>query len=79
MSASAWPAGLGDREVDVVRLVARGLSNRQIGQALVVSPRTAGNHVQHIYDKLGMSTRAAVTLFAIQHNLLGDVGARHEK
>jgi len=72
----SWPAGLSDREVDVLRLLARGLSNRQIGARLSVSPRTAGNHIQHIYDKLGVSTRPAATLFAIQHDLLGTLPAQ---
>ena len=67
----AWPAGLSDREVEVLRLVARGHSNRAIGEALVISTKTAGHHVQHIYDKIGVSTRAAAALFATQHDLLG--------
>ena len=66
----AWPAGLSDREVQVLRLMARGLSNRQIATRLVTSPRTAEHHVQHIYAKIGHSTRAAATLFAMEHDLL---------
>ncbi len=66
----AWPAGLSDREVEVLRLVARGLSNRQIATRLGTSPRTAEHHVQHIYTKIGHSTRAAATLFAMEHDLL---------
>jgi HD-GYP domain-containing protein (c-di-GMP phosphodiesterase class II) len=65
-----WPAGLSDREVEVLRLVARGLSNKQMGRELSISKDTAGHHVRHIYDKLGVSTRAAATLFAMQHDLL---------
>src|SRR5690606_35379028 len=49
----AWPAGLTDREVEVLRLATRGLSNREIGAALFISPKTAGHHIQHIYDKIG--------------------------
>lgn len=64
------PAGLSDREVEVLRLVARGLSNREIAERLVVSRRTAEHHVQHIYDKVGVSSRAAVALFAMEHALL---------
>jgi DNA-binding NarL/FixJ family response regulator len=64
------PAGLSDREVEVLRLVARGLSNREIAQALVVSPRTAEHHVQHIYSKIGVSSRAAAALFAMEHDLV---------
>jgi HD-GYP domain-containing protein (c-di-GMP phosphodiesterase class II) len=65
-----WPAGLTAREVEVVRLVARGLTNRQIAAELVISPRTAGHHVQHVYRKIGVSTRAAAALFAMEHDLL---------
>jgi DNA-binding NarL/FixJ family response regulator len=68
---SARPAGLSDREVEVLRLVARGLSNREIAAALVVSRRTAEHHVQHIYTKVGVSSRAALALFAMEHDLLG--------
>ena len=69
-----WPCGLSDREVEVLQLLARGCSNKQIAARLIISPKTAGHHVQHIYDKLGVSTRAAATLFAMQHDLL-DRGA----
>jgi putative nucleotidyltransferase with HDIG domain len=69
-SRGAWPAGLSDREVEVLRLVAGGLSNRQIAEALVISPRTAEHHVQHVYTKIGVSTRAAAAMFAMQHGLL---------
>jgi HD-GYP domain-containing protein (c-di-GMP phosphodiesterase class II) len=61
------PAGLSGREVEVLRLVARGLSNRQIARALSITPKTAGHHVQHIYVKLGVSTRVGATLFAVRH------------
>lgn len=67
----AAPAGLSDRELDVLRLVARGLSNREIGERLVVSSRTAEHHVQHIYAKIGVSSRAAAALFAMEHDLVG--------
>jgi HD-GYP domain-containing protein (c-di-GMP phosphodiesterase class II)/DNA-binding CsgD family transcriptional regulator len=66
-----WPAGLSDREVEVLRLVARGLSNRQMAARLSLSDRTVQHHVEHIYDKIDVSTRAAATLFAMQHDLLG--------
>ena len=66
----AWPASLSDREVEVLRLLARGLSNDQIAKRLVISRRTAEHHVQHIYTKIGHSTRAAATLFAMEHDLL---------
>jgi HD-GYP domain-containing protein (c-di-GMP phosphodiesterase class II) len=67
---AAWPAGLSEREVDVLRLLARGLSNRQVAAALSISPRTAEHHVQHIYAKIGTSTRAAAAMFAMEHGLL---------
>lgn len=66
----AWPAGLTDREVEVLRLVAQGLPNREIAARLVISPRTAEHHVQHVYGKLGVSSRAAAALFALEHGLL---------
>jgi HD-GYP domain-containing protein (c-di-GMP phosphodiesterase class II) len=66
-----YPANLSEREVEVLRLIAQGLSTRKIGEALVISPKTADHHIQHIYNKIGVSTRAAATLFAMQHNLLG--------
>jgi HD-GYP domain-containing protein (c-di-GMP phosphodiesterase class II) len=64
------PAGLTDREIEVLRLLARGGTNREIAAALTISPRTAEHHVQHIYTKLGSSTRAAAALFAVEHGLL---------
>jgi DNA-binding CsgD family transcriptional regulator len=63
-------AGLTAREVEVLRLAARGLSTRQIAQRLVMSPKTAGNHIEHIYAKIGVGSRAAASLFAVQHGLL---------
>jgi DNA-binding CsgD family transcriptional regulator len=63
-------AGLTAREVDVLRLLARGLSNKQIAKQLVISPKTAGNHIEHIYSKIGASTRARASLFAMQHGPL---------
>jgi HD-GYP domain-containing protein (c-di-GMP phosphodiesterase class II) len=63
------PAGLTEREIDVLRLLARGTSNADIARELVVSRRTAEHHVQHIYGKIGVSTRAAAALYAMQHGL----------
>jgi DNA-binding NarL/FixJ family response regulator len=54
----------------VLILLARGLSNKQIAARLVITPKTAGNHVEHIYAKTGASGRAVATLFAMQHGLL---------
>jgi DNA-binding NarL/FixJ family response regulator len=54
----------------VLALLARGMSNRQIGAQLVITPKTAGNHVEHIYAKIGASSRAAAAMFAVQNGLL---------
>jgi len=51
-------------------LLARGLSNKQIAERLVITPKTAGNHVEHIYAKIDASSRAAAAMFAVQHGLL---------
>ncbi len=64
------PGGLSGREVEVLRLVTRGLSNADIADRLSISRRTAEHHVQHIYAKIGVSGRAAATLFAVEHHLL---------
>jgi HD-GYP domain-containing protein (c-di-GMP phosphodiesterase class II) len=66
----AWPAGLTSREVDVLRLVARGLSSKQIATQLVITPKTARNHIEHIYAKIDASSRVAASLFATEHGLL---------
>jgi HD-GYP domain-containing protein (c-di-GMP phosphodiesterase class II) len=63
-------AGLTGREVDVLRLLARGLSSKQIAERLVISPKTARNHIEHIYVKIGASSRATASLFAMQQGLL---------
>ena len=63
-------AGLTAREVEVLVLLARGLSTRQIAERLVITPKTAGNHIEHIYAKIGASSRAAAAMFAVQHGLL---------
>ena len=58
------------REIEVLRLLARGLSNNQIAEELVLSPFTVNKHTQHIYDKLSISTRSAATRYAIEHELV---------
>ncbi|WP_231949371.1 HD domain-containing phosphohydrolase [Alloactinosynnema sp. L-07] len=68
----ALPAGLSDRELEVLRLVAEGCGNARIAERLVISRRTAEHHVQHIYTKIGVSSRAAAALFAMEHDLLAD-------
>jgi HD-GYP domain-containing protein (c-di-GMP phosphodiesterase class II) len=69
----ADPSGLTVREVEVLRLLARGLSNKQIASQLVISPKTAGSHVENIYAKTGASNRAQASVYAVQHGLLADV------
>jgi HD-GYP domain-containing protein (c-di-GMP phosphodiesterase class II) len=63
------PSGLTDREVEVLVLLARGLTNKQIGKKLFISPRTVGHHVAHIYEKTKVKTRAAAALFAAENEL----------
>ena len=65
-----WPAGLTSREVEVLRLLVRGLSNKEIAEQLVISRKTAGSHVEHIYAKIGVSNRARASLFAMKHGLM---------
>ncbi len=67
---AVWPAGLTDREVDVLRLIARGLANKQAAARLGISAKTVGHHIEHLYTKVGVSTRAGATLFAMEHGLL---------
>jgi HD-GYP domain-containing protein (c-di-GMP phosphodiesterase class II) len=66
-----YPAGLTEREVEVLRLIAQGRTNKEIAQALVITEKTAGHHVEHIYAKVGVSTRVGAALFAMQHALAG--------
>ena len=70
------PAGLTPREVEVLRLLARGMSNKEIAERLVISPKTVANHIEHIYAKIGASTRATASLFAMQHGLLPEERVR---
>jgi HD-GYP domain-containing protein (c-di-GMP phosphodiesterase class II) len=65
------PAGLSEREAEVVGLLARGLLTKQIAHELGISVKTADRHVQNAYGKIGVSTRAAATLFAMEHGLVG--------
>jgi DNA-binding NarL/FixJ family response regulator len=66
----AGPAGLTPREIEVLRLIARGASNRQVAQALNITPETAGTHIERIYVKTGATSRSTATLFAVQRGLL---------
>ncbi|WP_022883556.1 HD domain-containing phosphohydrolase [Glaciibacter superstes] len=69
----AGPAGLTSREVDVLRLIVRGFSSRQIAADLVISEKTARNHLEHIYAKLAVTNRTGAALFALQHGIVGNV------
>jgi DNA-binding CsgD family transcriptional regulator len=62
--------GLSTREIDVLKLAARGLTTGQIADRLFISTKTADHHIQHIYNKIGVSTRAAAALWAIQHSVV---------
>ena len=64
------PAGLTEREAEVVGLLARGLLTKQIAATLGIAPKTADHHIQNAYSKIGVSTRAAATLFAMEHRLV---------
>jgi HD-GYP domain-containing protein (c-di-GMP phosphodiesterase class II) len=64
------PAGLTTREAEVLRLLARGMTTREVAGRLVISAKTADHHVQHIYAKIGVSTRGAAALFATERGLL---------
>ena len=64
------PAGLTEREAEVLAMLARGLQTKQVARALGISAKTADSHIQHAYRKLGVSTRAAATLFAMEHGLM---------
>ena len=64
------PAGLSERESEVLGLVARGLATKQVARRLGISPKTCDHHIQRVYGKLGVSTRAGATLFALEHGLV---------
>jgi HD-GYP domain-containing protein (c-di-GMP phosphodiesterase class II) len=65
-----WPAGLTAREVEIVRLLVRGLTAKAIAGQLFISPKTASSHIEHIYAKAGVSNRAQLSLFALKHGLM---------
>jgi HD-GYP domain-containing protein (c-di-GMP phosphodiesterase class II) len=67
-------AGLSEREMDVLRLLSRGLTIKQMAGQLAISEKTVDSHIQHIYNKIGVSTRAGATMFAMEHQLLDENG-----
>jgi HD-GYP domain-containing protein (c-di-GMP phosphodiesterase class II) len=68
---SGGPAGLTARECEVLALLATGVPNKGIARELGISPKTVGNHVEHIYTKLGTTNRAGAALLAMQHGIVG--------
>ena len=72
------PAGLTARETQVLRLIADGASTREISERLFISAKTADNHIQHIYTKLGVTNRAAATRWALDHGLVVEPTDRAE-
>jgi DNA-binding CsgD family transcriptional regulator len=74
--AAALPAGLTDREGEVLRLVASGRTNREIAEALYLSERTVARHLSNIFTKTGVSTRSAATAYAFEHGLAGGPAER---
>ena len=64
------PLGLTAREVDVLRLVAEGLTDAKVAEKLVLSPRTVSTHLRSIYNKLGINSRSAATRFAFENRLV---------
>jgi len=68
-----YPGGLTDREVEVLRLVARGLTNKEVAQKLEISARTVGHHLAHAYEKIGVTTRAGAAMFAMKNGIVGAV------
>ncbi len=69
-SPSSYPDGLTAREVEVLRLVAQGLTDAQVAERLVISPRTVNTHLKSIYGKIQVTSRSAATRYAIEHQLL---------
>lgn len=69
-SRTTLPLDLSPRELDVLRLIARGYTNKQMARQLILSPKTIGHHIERLYNKISVSTRAGATLFTVQNNLL---------
>jgi len=72
-SGGAHPGGLSDREVEVLRLVSRGFTNKEVAQKLEISARTVGHHLAHAYEKIGVTTRAGAAMFAMKNGIVGAV------
>ncbi len=72
-AAAAVPGGLSPRELEVLQLVARGMTDAEVGEQLFISPRTVGRHLRSVYNKLGVNSRTAASAFAFQHGLVTDL------
>jgi DNA-binding NarL/FixJ family response regulator len=66
----SYPDGLTAREVEVLRLVAQGMTDAQVADQLVLSPRTVQGHLRSIFNKLGVTSRSAATRYAVEHKLV---------
>ena len=69
-SPTTYPDELTAREVEVLRLVAQGMTNEQVAEQLVISPRTVNTHLTKIFGKIGVSSRSAATRHALEHHLV---------
>lgn len=69
-SSPAYPDGLTAREVEILRLVAQGMSDAQVAEKLVISPRTVNWHLTSIYSKIQVNSRSAATRYAVEHRLI---------
>jgi DNA-binding NarL/FixJ family response regulator len=74
-----WPDELTAREVEILVLVARAHTSRAIAQRLHITEKTVGNHIEHIYSKIGCTSRAGAALYAMQHGLLTQVQSEREE
>jgi DNA-binding NarL/FixJ family response regulator len=63
-------AGMTPREIEVLRLIAAGLTAKEAARKLDISPKTADHHIQNVYSKIGVTTRAAAALYAVEHGLI---------
>ena len=70
--APAYPGGLTQREVEVIRLVATGKTDREIAEELIISVNTVGNHVRSILNKTNAANRTEATAYAVRRGLAGD-------
>src|SRR5262249_55535776 len=68
--APLYPAGLSAREIEILRLVAQGMTDAEAAERLFLSLRTVSQHLRSIYNKLGISSRTAATRFAVEHGLV---------